>query len=359
MKPSSFCLRRQRGLTLVELMVALLLGLLVLTGVVQMFIANKETYRAQDGLARVQEAGRFAVYLLSSDLAGGGNLGCTGREHTDIRIVAEGVPDELKLDSEGKITTLGGIDNASASETIRTGVTIKPVPGTDVINVRGVSTNAGVRYVSGLMSSNSDDIGLGGGNLDVSVADLLYVGTCTKANVFRASNAVGPSSAGPLKHAQTATIDGKTENVNASAALTDAYGEDAVIGRFRSYWYYVALSTEKFDGQQIYALRRMDEDGVDSELVTGVENMQVVYGINEDDDAEKIADRYVTADGVTDWERVVSMRINLLVNSVSRAARSPVAYDYSPVGTGLTPVAGDLRIRREFAFVTTLRNHTL
>ncbi|MQM39532.1 hypothetical protein KBTX_03561 [wastewater metagenome] len=60
--------RRQQGLTLIELMIALVLGLMLSAGAVQLFIANKQSYRLQDALARVQENGRFAVHRLSRDI---------------------------------------------------------------------------------------------------------------------------------------------------------------------------------------------------------------------------------------------------------------------------------------------------
>ncbi|WP_018717328.1 PilW family protein [Arhodomonas aquaeolei] len=59
---------RERGLTLIELMIALVLGLMLSAGAVQLFIANKQSYRLQDALARVQENGRFAMQRLGRDV---------------------------------------------------------------------------------------------------------------------------------------------------------------------------------------------------------------------------------------------------------------------------------------------------
>lgn len=354
--------RRQRGLTLVELMVALVLGMLVMAGVIQLFIANKETYRVQDGLARVQEAGRFAVYLLNTDIAGGANLGCTGRNHTDIRIVALDVPAELDFDSNGELSTMAGMDNVSGTVTLPSGTEITPVAGSDVINVRGISTTAGVRYPSGEMDDASDDIDLGHGNLSIGESDLLYIGSCTAGDIFRASNSVSALSAGPLEHGTEiqAGKEDETSEINSQAALEHTHGEDAVIGRLRSHWYYVKLGDALLDGQAVHSLHRVDQTGTDSEIVTGIEDMQITYGINSDGNPNSpFADRYVTAADVTDWESVVSVRINLLVNSVSRAAREAVTYDYSPAGDDQSPAdSDDYRLRREFVVFSTLRNHT-
>ena len=68
--------RSQRGLTLVELMVALVMGMVLLAGVATVFVANKQSYRLQDSLARLQENGRFAIEFLERDIRMAGYTGC-------------------------------------------------------------------------------------------------------------------------------------------------------------------------------------------------------------------------------------------------------------------------------------------
>ncbi len=57
-------IRRQTGLSLVELMIALVVGLLLLGGVIEIFVANKQTYRMAGASARIQENARFATEIL-------------------------------------------------------------------------------------------------------------------------------------------------------------------------------------------------------------------------------------------------------------------------------------------------------
>lgn len=57
---------RGQGFTLVELMVALAVGGLLMAGVLRIFQSNKQSYRLQDSLSRVQENARFATELLRS-----------------------------------------------------------------------------------------------------------------------------------------------------------------------------------------------------------------------------------------------------------------------------------------------------
>jgi type IV pilus assembly protein PilW len=51
----------QRGVTLIELMVAMLLGLIVAGGIVTVFSSTSSSNKAQTQLARLQEEGRFAI----------------------------------------------------------------------------------------------------------------------------------------------------------------------------------------------------------------------------------------------------------------------------------------------------------
>ncbi len=59
---------RQRGVTLVELMIAMLVGLFLMGGVLMVFDRTKQAYRYQNGLAQVQEQGRFAIAFLTQSL---------------------------------------------------------------------------------------------------------------------------------------------------------------------------------------------------------------------------------------------------------------------------------------------------
>ncbi len=63
---------RQSGVTLVELMVALVLGLFIVGGVIQVFLSGKASYKVQEGLGRIQESARFADFYLGRVLRNAG-----------------------------------------------------------------------------------------------------------------------------------------------------------------------------------------------------------------------------------------------------------------------------------------------
>ncbi|GAB2577088.1 PilW family protein [Dyella jejuensis] len=69
--------RRQYGLSLVELLIAMVIGLLVSAGIIGVFIATSKAERAQAQWARLQEEGRYAITQIKHDLAMSGAQYCT------------------------------------------------------------------------------------------------------------------------------------------------------------------------------------------------------------------------------------------------------------------------------------------
>ena len=60
--------RSQKGFTLVELMIAITLGLIVLLAIGSIYIGSRQTYRVQEDNARLQEAGRYALEVIGRSL---------------------------------------------------------------------------------------------------------------------------------------------------------------------------------------------------------------------------------------------------------------------------------------------------
>jgi type IV pilus assembly protein PilW len=69
--------RASRGFTLIELMVAILIGLFLLIGLVSLLVSNVVTRSELDKSARQIESGRYAIQLLSEDLQNAGYFGAT------------------------------------------------------------------------------------------------------------------------------------------------------------------------------------------------------------------------------------------------------------------------------------------
>ena len=67
---------QQQGLSLLEIMIALLISTFLLLGVIQTFINAQTTYRLQESMSRMQEGGSLALEIIGRDLRATGYWGC-------------------------------------------------------------------------------------------------------------------------------------------------------------------------------------------------------------------------------------------------------------------------------------------
>lgn len=94
---------RQRGFSLVELMVAMTLGLTLVLGVSQLFLASKRSFVLQQHLAAVQENARFVLTRISRDLRQAGVFGCL-----DLQRLPAATRSQLPADFAEPITYADG-----------------------------------------------------------------------------------------------------------------------------------------------------------------------------------------------------------------------------------------------------------
>jgi type IV pilus assembly protein PilW len=59
---------KQKGLTLIELMIAIVIGLLIVAAVASLYISSAANFRYDDHYSRLQENGRFAIQILGDDI---------------------------------------------------------------------------------------------------------------------------------------------------------------------------------------------------------------------------------------------------------------------------------------------------
>ncbi len=75
---NSHSLSRQQGFTLIELMIALLIGLIVVAAAAGMFLSNSRVYGATESVGRIQENARASFELMSRDIREAGGTACSG-----------------------------------------------------------------------------------------------------------------------------------------------------------------------------------------------------------------------------------------------------------------------------------------
>lgn len=102
----------QKGFTLIELMVAMTLGLLLSIGIVTLFGATSKTNKVQDSLARLQENGRYAVTRLNADLRMLGGQYCNSKNSQGWTQVGVGGP---QYPGAGIYVNANGVSNVTTS----------------------------------------------------------------------------------------------------------------------------------------------------------------------------------------------------------------------------------------------------
>ncbi|MCP3675718.1 MAG: pilus assembly protein PilW, partial [Gammaproteobacteria bacterium] len=69
-------MKKQRGISIVEIMIAVTISLILLAGIGQIYLSNKQTYRMTDAVSRLQESGRFAMNFITQSVRSAGHWGC-------------------------------------------------------------------------------------------------------------------------------------------------------------------------------------------------------------------------------------------------------------------------------------------
>ncbi len=281
---------QQRGLTLIELMVSLVISLLIMAGLFTVYQSNQRGNRLNDGLMRAQENGRFAVDFLTRD----------------IRIAAypfnDPNPNVTAKPEFQNFLFSGGADNVAVAN--------NPNPS-DILSLRHGWGGATTADCNGAIPGNVDPAALNQGGITWAPD-----GTTTW-NQYDIRDT------------------GRTNN----------------------------------RGLPIFALFCNG-----NELVEGIENMQVLYGVDTDvpfNTRDFVANQYVSfnsipdldGDGVTDWSRIVSLRIALLASSVDERASAPSPRTFSlldfNIGSydGNSAMPTDQKIRRVYTTTVLIRNN--
>ena len=313
----------QAGLTLVEIMIAMLLSAILLGGVAQIASGTKASYRTNEAVAQLQENGRFATEILARDIRMADFWGCANG--------IDKVTNNLQVGGTGYIDfTNGGIGGTEGGA------------DPDTLILRGGFNSAiGVESPYGPLTSSQIKVSTGNG---LNQFDIVMVSDCTSADVFQIVNAQ-PSTSGELVHNTGAGEPGNYNPGNCSGGgnaqcLSKVYDGDASVYRVQELVYSIAPGAA---GQP--ALFRNNQ-----ELVDGIEDFQVLYG--EDIDGSGSANRYVNADDVGDMNNVVSIRFALVARSYENNVAANQTYDV----LGTTINAADNRLRQVYTSTIGVRN---
>lgn len=367
-----------RAFSLVELLVAMTLGLVLLAGMISVFAGNKRSSELNSAMADIQENARFALDTLAKDIRMAGFQGCVDINSGPANLLAATLPttDFHATAAMGSIIGSGGLwqpspplgfDPANHSAIPGThALTLQfgspdTYPLAQQVSLGGVPDPTAPIVVDTTPGSNDIDFNL-------TTGDYALIGNCVTADIFRASSVVQGTN--------TATI-GHAAPENNSGALTQAYDggpgtdNETKFMRFVSSVYYVGDTGLTNDqGDPITALYQQSlpyGDPVNNpptELVRGVENMRIAFGVRVS--AQGLS-YLLPDDALYDPRAVESVRIGLLMNSYDRISQSedtntyvlagqPITAKDASAGNGLDVHEKDERFRLAFNTTVKIRN---
>lgn len=337
---------RQHGFSLVELMVAMTLSLLLLAGALSILHSSKLTYSENERIARLQEAGRTVIELVLRDARSAGFLGCSRPVNGDefSNGLTNGTTSLLWNFGE----SVRGYEVGGTLPTDLVGVATGVAAGTDVLILRTTRQGQPVFRTNAPVTNTASPIQVDRQTgITLPAGTTMIIGDCEGSSVFRATGFtdVTPTTA-TIAHAAAAGAGN-----NASASLTRGFAIGAQVMPVETVIYFVAPSG---NGTGPALWQRVGAAAA-QELVEGVENLQVLYGVDTDNDL--LANQYQAAGAVTNWNRVVSLSLALLVRSPEETGFDRDTRTYDLLGTPVGPF-NDRRQRSVFATTVVLRNRT-
>lgn len=354
--------RKSGGFGLVELMIAMVIGLFLIGGVIQIYATSSADRRVTEGLSRMQENGRFANEFLSRDIRMAGFTNCyMGRTANSLNIVTGS--NSYAYDFSMMVNGYeGGVSTFPAA--------IPALAGTDAIVIkRGDDSDD---YFIDNHDPISATIHLVQ-NHDLKQGEILMIADCNEGQVgiFQQSAVNNNNTISVVVHnTGGVTSPGNctkklwgSGNCNNTAALSStAYGPESRIMRMVSNAYYIANNAAGVPSLYRKGLTDAGAISAAEELVEGVENMQIEYGVDTDATVDGVANQYVKADAVTtaQWQagRVASVRLKLLLRSIEQSATKAQQYSYDGMvyDGSANPLPADRYLRREFTTTVKLRN---
>lgn len=345
--------RKMRGFTIIELMVAITISALILGVLTQVYAGTKRSYRVAEALSRMQENGRYAMDYVARDIRLAGYTGCVSGG-TTVNNMANPITGWSPLNTATSPITLQGIEGYEASSVTYSGISTSLGTKTDALLIQYLSPSSAKLINPGPQNANMQ---INGNPLNFQQYEILVVTDCAFADIFKATSVSSSSGTVTIAHSNSNNTGNNTSH---------PYEDNAEVMRMQSNVYYI--DTGAYGGPSLMRRRlgffgngdatRSCTNAASSvtqgfcveEIAEGVEDLQVLYGVDTNTDLS--ADKFVAASSVVaaDWPKVVSVRVNLLVRSVET--------NVSPESNTTAPTSQIPLFNNDTAYTTTTLSAT-
>ena len=330
---------QQRGITLVELMVSITVGLVLLSGIISIFISNKQAYSLQESTNILNENARYALNQVQYHLRMGDHWGGVERGAVEVDPPLGALGIATTCSQSPVISGIGfrGFDGAAASP-LDCIPNADYTPNTDILIIRYGDPE---RVPSATVGASGD----------------IFVRTSIgrRAIIFQ-----GSALAGLPADMYDITDPDPTEITN--------YRYHTVIYFIRQCASQDLGAAGVCDGTDdtTPTLARLVLDGtnppVQEDIVAGVEQMQITYGVlDESVDPPQIT--YANAPVITansNWDSVDNVQISIVIRGEQFDTTYTDTRNFTMYGGfTYTPTAADRNFRRKlYNFVVQVRNLT-
>jgi type IV pilus assembly protein PilW len=358
MNNNAVIVRHQRGISLVELMIAMVVGLILMNGIFTIFLSSKHAYRTTEELGRIQENARYALQTLTKDIRMTGYMGCFGEVNITDNVQSAKKPIGTGVAYfDNPITGYDAQSNTGTSTSdwspnlpsyFSSG---QSIAGSDIIVIQRAVPFSTSDTGSLATSSGTIQIGSNPPSPDtIKAGDTLVISDCVDSDIFMVNSVAESSGIVNISH---------NNSVNTSNSLSKLYPPNAKLMRMVMNGYYVATNT---DGNRALYRTRLAGNGlmVNEELLEGVETMQVTYG--EDTNGDGIPNRYLSAGDVADMDKIVTLRVGVLMYSTREVSAENETRSFNVAGTdvddtGTIPThGGDKSLRQVYTATIKIRN---
>ncbi len=315
---------RQRGLSLVELMISITLGMVAVAGAISIYLANRSSYKTIEGAARLQENARFAVEFLGRDLREAGGIVCGGNLVQENVVLAD-YPSSTHWWSDWS-AGLTGYDGGSTFVAQTTGTNSgDQKSGTDAIVVWSAST-ASPSVISAY------DAG-------TSTFTVYPAQTATSGKVFTACDDTRVSTF-------TLAQDASTTTVQADQAPTNAIKTGGFVNQLNASAWYIGVGGSSSSTYSLWRAGLVSAQSTAAlsapaqEILENVTNMQITY-LQGDGNGTPTDTDYVDASTVTSWANVLAVRVVLTLAT--------------PDSVGLSTSGASQALTQDFPFTLAIR----
>lgn len=330
----------QQGLTLVEMMIAITIGLVVVLAVGSIYIGSRGAYKANDAASEINSNGRYAIQLLSQAIRGAGYAGCMGNM-TKMRntLVQDGYVYSYDNAVNGSNNTGAGTWSPALDGSITAQA---PLIDADTITIRAAQST-GASITTPFMPTTAAALHIATGN-GLKAGDVVIVSDCNSSAALQIS-AGTPDTSGTLVHGTGAGSPG-----NSTADLGKIYKSDAQVFSLDTTSFFLKNNTANPAQPSLYRLVNYPSSPPE-ELVEGIEDMQIQY--NNDPGNNNVIVQQDSADLAAD-KNIKAVRICVLARSTADNVTTKKQTYIDCKGAAV--VAPDFRLRRAFSALVTIRN---